>query len=491
MNASGRRAAAGGRARPTPARPRRGRKRADNSSATVGDEAFAALAGAVSEVYGDLSLAPSARARLAELVRTEAPDQDPGGAALMSLSSQALAELGSRAGRTSATARRLLEATAELVGFTPRAMAVVVALLALRDPERAALPPGDAIRTQLGLLASIGPMREVSLWTLDDGTRVRCAGHAGGRPSPGVRGVARRALVGGRETPPGPHRKLLAVAIGPATAPTAALAARVPAGRSGGALLLLAEASALLSCVLERQALLESGEREAADAIAAAERRLARCGLDLHDGPLQVAAALLSDLRLFATQLESELAGHKRAAILTGRVEDLELRALALEGGIRELARSAGAPAALTEPLRDLLRSEARAFAQASGADVEVEVRGRVDATTPSQRIALLRGVQEALRNTQEHSGAKKVRLTVAAQPGRIVAEVRDDGRGFDVERTLARAARDGRLGLVGIIERAGMLGGSAHVQSRRGGTSVTISLPRWEPGGAPAGRRS
>jgi len=242
-----------------------------------------------------------------------------------------------------------------------------------------------------------------------------------------------------------------------------------------------------LSCVLERQALLESGEREAADAIAAAERRLARCGLDLHDGPLQVAAALLSDLRLFATQVESELEGGERAAILTGRVADLEARAQALEGQIRELARSAGAPAALAEPLRDLLRSEAASLAQATGADVQVEVRGPVDAATPSQRIALLRGVQEALRNTQEHARAKKVRLRVEAQPGRIVAEVRDNGRGFDVERTLARAVRDGRLGLAGIIERVGMLGGSVQVRSGRGETSVTISLPRWERGGAPA----
>jgi signal transduction histidine kinase len=330
-------------------------------------------------------------------------------------------------------------------------------------------------------------MREVSLWTFDDAGRVRCAGHAGGTPSPGVRGAARRALVAGRETPPGVHRRLVAVGIGTASAPTAALAARVPTGRSAEALLLLAEASGLLSCVLERQALLEAGEREAADAIAAAERRLARCGLDLHDGPLQVAAALLSDLRLFAMQLEPELADGERAAILTGRVADLEARALALEAQIRELARSAGAPAALTEPLRDLLRSEARSLAQATGADVQVEVRGRVDAATPSQRIALLRGVQEALRNTQEHARAKTVRLRVEAQPGRIVAEVRDNGRGFDVERTLARAVQKGRLGLAGIIERVGMLGGSVQVRSRRGETSVTISLPRWEPGGGSA----
>jgi signal transduction histidine kinase len=389
----------------------------------------------------------------------------------------------------SASARlgKLLEASGEHGGFTPEAMVVAGALLALKDPERAALPPAEAIRTQLELLASLGPMLEVSLWTFDDAGRVRCAGQAGGRPSPGVRGAARRALVEGQGTPPGAHRRLVAVGIGSATAPTAALAARVPTGRSAEAVLLLVEASALLSCVLERQALLESGEREAADAIAAAERRLARCGLDLHDGPLQVAVALLSDLRLFATQLESELEGGERAAILTGRVADLEARAQALEGQIRELARSAGAPAALAEPLRDLLRSEAASLAQATGADVQVEVRGPVDAATPSQRIALLRGVQEALRNTQEHARAKKVRLRVEAQPGRIVAEVRDNGRGFDVERTLARAVRDGRLGLAGIIERVGMLGGSVQVRSGRGETSVTISLPRWERGRAPA----
>ena len=78
MSASARRAAARRRARPQAARPRRGRTRAGKSSATVGDEAFAALADAVRDVHGDPSLAPSARVRLAELVRAKAPDQDPG-----------------------------------------------------------------------------------------------------------------------------------------------------------------------------------------------------------------------------------------------------------------------------------------------------------------------------------------------------------------------------------------------------------------------------
>ena len=77
-------------------------------------------------------------------------------------------------------------------------------------------------------------------------------------------------------------------------------------------------------------------------------------------------------------------------------------------------------------------------------------------------------GVQEALRNTKEHAQAKKVRLTVEAQPGRTVAEVRDDGRGFDVERTLARATRDGQLGLAGIAERADARGQRAGAKPPR-----------------------
>ena len=64
-----------------------------------------------------------------------------------------------------------------------------------------------------------------------------------------------------------------------------------------------------------------------------------------------------------------------------------------------------------------------------------------------------------------------------------IAAEVTDNGRGFDVERTLMRSARNGRVGLLGMSERARLLGGRLDVSSRRGGpTTVSLVLPAWRP---------
>jgi signal transduction histidine kinase len=60
---------------------------------------------------------------------------------------------------------------------------------------------------------------------------------------------------------------------------------------------------------------------------------------------------------------------------------------------------------------------------------------------------------------------------------------VTDNGRGFDVERTLVQAARKGRLGLVGMSERVRLLGGRFDLQSSLGGpTTISAIIPRWRP---------
>ena len=64
-----------------------------------------------------------------------------------------------------------------------------------------------------------------------------------------------------------------------------------------------------------------------------------------------------------------------------------------------------------------------------------------------------------------------------------VEAQVTDNGRGFDPESTLIRAAREGRLGLVAIHERVRLLGGQCRIDSRSGGpTVVSVALERWEP---------
>jgi nitrate/nitrite-specific signal transduction histidine kinase len=108
---------------------------------------------------------------------------------------------------------------------------------------------------------------------------------------------------------------------------------------------------------------------------------------------------------------------------------------------------------------------------------------------SPSQQIALLKVLQEALANVREHAEASAVTVRVSASAKKIAAEIRDDGRGFDVERTLRRTARDGRMGLTSMNERIHLLGGRSQIESRPGGpTVVSVVLDRWLP--APADPR-
>ena len=87
-----------------------------------------------------------------------------------------------------------------------------------------------------------------------------------------------------------------------------------------------------------------------------------------------------------------------------------------------------------------------------------------------------------------EHPGAfagRDVRVVVLGERDRLVVEIVDDGCGFDVATTLLDAGRRGRLGLVGVSERARLLGGSCEIHSRPGGpTRVAVELPRWRPRG-------
>lgn len=349
---------------------------------------------------------------------------------------------------------------------------------ALRDAQTIRLPSSEAIREELRLLASLTPVRELSLWALADG-RVRCLAAVRGRPSSGIRGVAARAATGSG-TSAGPRRSLIAHPVRLDSRTVGALAGRVPAGSAAAALGLFAEAEPLLACVLERQALLDVTENQAA-VIMAAERRVSRFGFDLHDGPAQEIAALLSDLRMFGDQLRTRLADHPDAEAFAGRIGDLESRTLALDAEIRDMARSAGGSVTLDDSVVDAVQAEVRAFAEAVGVTPRLEASGPIDDATLSQRITLLRGIQEALRNVRRHAHAGSVSIRIAALPGRLEAEVKDDGRGFDVRRALARGRREGRFGVASIGERARLLGGDCTIESRPGGpTTVRISLPRW-----------
>jgi signal transduction histidine kinase len=112
-----------------------------------------------------------------------------------------------------------------------------------------------------------------------------------------------------------------------------------------------------------------------------------------------------------------------------------------------------------------------------------VNVAGDLDALTMSQRIAVVRIVQEALSNVRCHSEATEVHVDLRATDDGIDLRIADNGRGFDLRATASAAARRGRLGIVGMNERVRLLGGVFSIDSMPSlGTTVFVSIPAWRP---------
>lgn len=251
----------------------------------------------------------------------------------------------------------------------------------------------------------------------------------------------------------------------------------------------LEEVAVMMSPILERQALLErSAEREQA-LVQGSERALVRLGFDLHDGPIQDMAALGFELQSFRQQLADILPeGSRERERLIGRVDDIQARLSAVDDGLRELSHTLDAPAVAQRPFEDALAREVEAFTRAAGIVPDVKLSGEFGALTPSQRIALLRILHEALTNVRQHSGATEVRVSATVRQSHVRARVEDNGHGFDLQKALSAAGKQGRLGLAGMKARTHLLGGTCDIRSAPGGpTVVSFALPRWQPPGSRA----
>jgi signal transduction histidine kinase len=108
-----------------------------------------------------------------------------------------------------------------------------------------------------------------------------------------------------------------------------------------------------------------------------------------------------------------------------------------------------------------------------------------IEAMDPGKQMVLYRVAQEALTNVARHAQASAVNMIISEIPGGIRMEVNDDGKSFQVLRTLS-SRRHKRLGLIGMRERVEMVGGKLEIESAPGqGTSVRVEIP-FVPGGAP-----
>lgn len=349
---------------------------------------------------------------------------------------------------------------------------------ALGDPRLASLPPGLSIQTSLRLLLAFAPVAAASFWVVNPARSVRCAVRIGAGARR-MRTAAEEAVRSGSAV----RGAATATAVRRWQHVAGVVAAHAPDAHMLEAATYVRETARMLGPALERESLLDRGTAREHALVATGERRLARLGYDLHDGPLQDVGAARRELFLLRDELARLLGAAPQADAARAHLERLDELVTGGELRLRQLAQSAESPAILSRPLRTSLEAEITSFVAASDIEADVRLEGDLDSLTGSQRIALVRIVQEALSNIREHSGATRVRLSVVRSNGAVRAEISDDGRGFELERTLVRAAKRGRMGLVGMSERALLLGGAFDVLSAPGGpTRIAVTLPEWRP---------
>jgi signal transduction histidine kinase len=203
--------------------------------------------------------------------------------------------------------------------------------------------------------------------------------------------------------------------------------------------------------------------------IAAGEEERRRISRELHDQTGQVLTSLIAGLAVLKNSQQ------------TREVTDLLGLATQTLAEVNDLSRALR-PSTLDDlGLVPTLQRLAENITRRHGLKVEFSVIG-LDGSSrlpPELEVTLYRVAQEALTNAVRHGQAQTVELLLHRKPAVVTLVVEDNGVGFEAEDWQARCLREDHWGLLGIRERAMLLGGSLRVDSRPGGgTSLFIDLP-------------
>lgn len=125
------------------------------------------------------------------------------------------------------------------------------------------------------------------------------------------------------------------------------------------------------------------------------------------------------------------------------------------------------------------LRSLVAEFQERSGLAVTLEAPAALPPLSKDAELAVFRALQEALANVARHAGARSIAVGVRVADGTLRLRVADDGAGPPPGANFDHFERLGHLGLAGMRERIGALGGSVRfAPGTAGGSLLEISLP-------------
>jgi PAS domain S-box-containing protein len=121
-------------------------------------------------------------------------------------------------------------------------------------------------------------------------------------------------------------------------------------------------------------------------------------------------------------------------------------------------------------------------LAEELGKELGIKTTVKADKLPPlpsETELAMFRIAQEALNNVRKHAQASKINITVKADSSNVKMTITDNGKGFSAPRLTGDLAREGKLGILGMEERARLIGGNLQIKSEPGkGTTVLAKAP-------------
>jgi signal transduction histidine kinase len=132
-----------------------------------------------------------------------------------------------------------------------------------------------------------------------------------------------------------------------------------------------------------------------------------------------------------------------------------------------------------TEGLVPALNQYAENMLQNDGLPVEIDPERYQDCLDIDAQGVVFAILEEAVNNAKKHAQASRILVRLAVESDLFVAEVIDNGRGFDIDAVTKSYGSRGSLGMVNLRERAELIGGTINIESVPGkGTRVTLVVP-------------
>jgi signal transduction histidine kinase len=114
-----------------------------------------------------------------------------------------------------------------------------------------------------------------------------------------------------------------------------------------------------------------------------------------------------------------------------------------------------------------------------AGIELSLRVTGKERRLSGEKEAALFRVMQEGITNIVKHAHAKRAMIHLQFKTNQLVAQIKDDGRGFETSQIGSSHNPKRGLGLLGMRERMNLIGGSLSIVSKlEGGTYLKAVVP-------------